>query len=103
MSEAGLRILVVDDEQAIRRFLRTALSVRGYTVYEAVNGEEGLAAILQYRPDVIFLDLGLPDSDGIEIIRQLREWLQTPIIVLSVREQRARPRSRRSTPERTTT
>lgn len=87
MSDAGLRILVVDDEQAIRRFLRTALSVHGHTVYEAVDGEEGLRAILQHRPDVIFLDLGLPDMDGIDIIRRLREWSQTPIIVLSVREQ----------------
>lgn len=87
MSEVGLRILVIDDEQAIRRFLRTALSVHGHTVYEAVNGEEGLTAILQHRPDVIFLDLGLPDIDGLDIIRQLREWSQTPLIVLSVREQ----------------
>lgn len=87
MTETGLRILVIDDEQAIRRFLRTALSVHGHTIYEAANGETGLAAILQHRPDVIFLDLGLPDMDGIEIIHQLREWSSIPIIVLSVRDQ----------------
>lgn len=87
MPETGLRILVVDDEQAIRRFLRTALGAQGYTVYEAVSGEAGLAAILQHRPDVIFLDLGLPDRNGLDIIGQLREWSQTPIIVLSVRDQ----------------
>ena len=87
MSDDGLVILIIDDEQAIRRFLRAALSMHGHSVIEAVNGQQGLSAILTHRPDVVFLDLGLPDMDGIEIIKQLREWSQVPIIVLSVRHQ----------------
>ncbi|MBK9925117.1 MAG: response regulator [Anaerolineales bacterium] len=86
MSDAGQRVLVVDDENAIRRYLRTALTAQGFTVYEATNGEEALTAVLNHRPDIIILDLGLPDLDGIEVTRRLREWSQTPIIILSVRE-----------------
>jgi two-component system KDP operon response regulator KdpE len=86
MTEAGQRVLVVDDETSIRRYLRAALSAQGFTVYEAANGQEALNAVLANRPDIIILDLGLPDVDGIEVTRQLREWLQTPIIILSVRE-----------------
>lgn len=86
MSEKGLHILVVDDERAIRRFLRASLTTHGHTVLEAANGSEALAVAAEQRPDIIFLDLGLPDLDGIEVTRQLREWTQTPIIVLSVRD-----------------
>ena len=86
MSEAGQRVLVVDDENAIRRYLRTALTAQGFTVYEAASGEEAVNAVLSDRPDIIILDLGLPDFDGIEVTRRLREWSQTPIIILSVRE-----------------
>ncbi len=86
MSETGQRILVVDDESPIRRYLRAALSAQGFSVYEAANGEEALNAVLTDRPDIIILDLGLPDIDGIEVTRRLREWSQTPIIILSVRE-----------------
>lgn len=86
MSEAGQRVLVVDDENAIRRYLRTALAAQGFTVYEASNGQETLNAVIEHRPDVIILDLGLPDFDGIEVTRRLREWSNTPIIILSVRE-----------------
>ena len=86
MSAAGQRVLVVDDENSIRRYLRAALSAQGFTVYEAVNGEEAVNAVLNNRPDIIILDLGLPDFDGIEVTRRLREWSQTPIIILSVRE-----------------
>ena len=86
MSEAGQRVLVVDDENAIRRYLRAALSAQGFTVYEAASGAEALNAVLSSRPDIIVLDLGLPDFDGIEVTRRLREWSQTPIIILSVRE-----------------
>ena len=86
MSEAGQRVLVVDDENAIRRYLRTALTAQGFVVYEASNGQETLNAVVEHRPDVIILDLGLPDFDGIEVTRRLREWSQTPIIILSVRE-----------------
>ena len=86
MSEAGQRVLVVDDENSIRRYLRAALSAQGFTVYEAANGEEAVNAVLNNRPDIIILDLGLPDFDGIEVTRRLREWSKTPIIILSVRE-----------------
>ena len=85
--EKGIRILVVDDERAIRRFLRASLSTHGHTIYEAANGADALAVIAEQRPDMVFLDLGLPDADGIEIIRQLREWSSVPVIILSVRDQ----------------
>ncbi|MBI5354766.1 MAG: response regulator [Chloroflexi bacterium] len=86
MSEAGQRVLVVDDEAPIRRYLRAALNAQGFTIFESANGQEALNAVIANRPDIIILDLGLPDIDGIEVTRQLREWSQTPIIVLSVRE-----------------
>jgi two-component system KDP operon response regulator KdpE len=86
MSDTGQRVLVVDDENSIRRYLRTALTAQGFTVYEAASGEEAVNAVLNNRPDIIILDLGLPDFDGIEVTRRLREWSQTPIIILSVRE-----------------
>jgi two-component system KDP operon response regulator KdpE len=79
------RVLVIDDEQAIRRFLRVVLSSQGYTVIEASSGQEGLSATNSQKPDVVILDLGLPDIDGVEVIRLLREWSQIPIIILSVR------------------
>ncbi|HBY99059.1 MAG: response regulator [Ardenticatenaceae bacterium] len=86
MTETTSRILVVDDERPIRRFLRTSLTVNGYTVFEATNGREALAAVSANRPDVIILDLGLPDIDGVEITQRIREWSQIPVIILSVRE-----------------
>lgn len=86
MSDAELRILVVDDEPPIRRFLRTALSAHQYAIFEAVNGRAAIDAVISTRPDLIVLDLGLPDIDGLEVTRQLREWTAVPIIVLSVRE-----------------
>ena len=75
------------DERAIRRYLRTALEAQGYTVYEAVNGMEALGSAAGVRPDLIILDLGLPDLDGVEVTRRIREWTQVPIIILSVRDQ----------------
>jgi two-component system, OmpR family, KDP operon response regulator KdpE len=86
MSESNQRVLVVDDENAIRRFLRVALNAQGYSVSEAANGWEALNAVTAERPDIIILDLGLPDIDGVEVTRRLREWSQIPVIVLSVRE-----------------
>ncbi len=80
------RILVVDDERAIQRFLETVLAGSGFSVQVAENGRLGLAAVAASRPDLILLDLGLPDMDGMEVIRRLREWSVTPIIVLSVQE-----------------
>jgi two-component system KDP operon response regulator KdpE len=82
---ASARVLVVDDEQPVRRFLKVALSSQGYDVVEAVNGQEGLSAVVNQKPDVVILDLGLPDLDGTEVTRLLREWTRTPIIILSVR------------------
>ncbi len=87
MNDIGLRVLVVDDEKAIRRYLHAALNAQGYTVYEALGGKEALSMVAANRPDLIILDLGLPDMDGVEVTRQLREWSATPIIILSVREQ----------------
>jgi two-component system KDP operon response regulator KdpE len=86
MSEIGQRVLVVDDENSIRRYLRAALSAQGFTIYEATNGQEAVNAAVANHPDLIILDLGLPDFDGIEVTRRLREWSKTPIIILSVRE-----------------
>jgi two-component system KDP operon response regulator KdpE len=87
MPEPTLRILIVDDERAIRRFLRAALTSHGYQIFEAENGQMALAAAAENRPDVVILDLGLPDMDGVEVTRQLREWYQAPIVILSVRDQ----------------
>ena len=86
MTENLPRILVVDDERPIRRFLNASLSGI-YTIIEAANGEEAIQAVTTERPDLVILDLGLPDMDGIEVTRRLREWTQIPIIVVSVREQ----------------
>lgn len=89
MKEPKSRILVVDDEEAIRRFLRTSLSARGHTIFEASSGQEALSSVVADRPDVIILDLGLPDVDGVDVVRQLREWSQIPITILSVRDREA--------------
>jgi two-component system KDP operon response regulator KdpE len=86
MNETGQRVLVVDDENAIRRYLRAALSAQGFAIFEAANGQEAISSVVSNHPDLIILDLGLPDFDGIEVTRRLREWSQTPIIILSVRE-----------------
>ena len=81
----NLKVLIIDDEEAIRRFLRVTLSSQGYTVLEAATGNEGLANAANEKPDVIILDLGLPDLDGVAVTRLLREWTRIPIIILSVR------------------
>ncbi|MFT3894365.1 MAG: response regulator [Anaerolineales bacterium] len=86
MTSLNQRVLVVDDEAPIRRYLRATLGAQGLTVFETATGLEAINAVLAHRPDIIILDLGLPDIDGIEVTRRLREWSQTPIIVLSVRE-----------------
>lgn len=87
MAESPVRVLVVDDERPIRRFLTTSLRVHGYAVFEAADGPEALAAVVDQRPDLLILDLGLPGMDGVEVTRRLREWTPLPIIVLSVRDQ----------------
>ena len=86
MNDQPANILVVDDEKPIRRFLRASLQGHGYTVFEASSGQEAIQEATGHRPDVIILDLGLPDMDGTEVTRQLREWTKVPIIVLSVRD-----------------
>ena len=86
MPPEDVRVLVVDDELQIRRMLKTALSGKGYEVREAPSGHDGLSQAQLFHPEVIILDLGLPDLDGIEVIRRLREWTKVPIIVLTVRE-----------------
>lgn len=83
----SLRILVVDDEIEIRRFLRVSLSVHGYSIFEAQTGNEALQMAVNCRPDLVILDLKLPDLDGVEVTRQLRKWSQIPVIILSVRNQ----------------
>lgn len=85
MSDDKPMILVIEDELPIRRFLRTALSNHGYQITETGTAREGLAEATTRQPDLIILDLGLPDQDGLEVIRQLREWTTLPIIILSAR------------------
>ncbi|MGH7251004.1 MAG: response regulator [Nitrospiraceae bacterium] len=80
-------VLLIEDEPEIRRFLRTTLPEHGFKFSEAVTGHDGLAQAKARNPDLILLDLGLPDLEGTEVIRRLREWTPTPIIVLSARDQ----------------
>ena len=82
-------VLLVDDEPQIRRFLRAALPAQGYRLIEAATGAEALSQAATRVPDVILLDLGLPDLDGVEVARRLREWTHTPILVLSARDREA--------------
>jgi two-component system KDP operon response regulator KdpE len=89
MTQSGVRVLVVDDEAAIRRYLRASLSAHGYAVFEADSGQAALSSVTAVRPDLVILDLGLPDLDGIEVTRLLRTWTQVPILILSVRGQEA--------------
>ena len=86
MIDTAQRVLIVDDEVSIRRYLRAALGAEGFVTHEAKTGQEALDGAVLYHPEIIILDLGLPDIDGVEVTRRLREWSQTPIIVLSVRE-----------------
>jgi two-component system, OmpR family, KDP operon response regulator KdpE len=87
MSAIHERVLVVDDEPAIRRFLHVSLTAHGYLVLEAATGQAALAAAATQHPDIIVLDLGLPDVDGVDVTRMLREWSHIPVIILSVRGQ----------------
>ena len=78
-------ILVIDDEPQIRKFLRISLTAQGYKVLEGTNGTEGLAQAALGKPDLLVLDLGLPDMDGMDVLQELRGWSQVPVLVLSVR------------------
>ena len=89
MNSAAPLVLIVEDEAPMRRFLRAALTARSFRVSEAASAREGVVAITASRPDVVLLDLGLPDADGIDVTRGLREWTDVPIIVLSARGREA--------------
>lgn len=87
MSSAPATVLIIEDEQQIRRFLRPAVAAAGYRLVEATTGADGVLQATQCNPDVIILDLGLPDMDGLEVIRRVREWSHRPILILSARGQ----------------
>jgi two-component system KDP operon response regulator KdpE len=87
MQPNGHHILVIEDEQAIRRFLKASLMNEGFRVSEASSGQEGLRMASDLPPDLVILDLGLPDLDGHEVLKRLREWYTLPIIILSARDQ----------------
>ena len=84
-SQAGACILIVDDETAVAGFLRRSLQAHGYRTLEAVDGQSAVRMASQYLPDLILLDLGLPDIDGLEVTRRVRSWSPLPILVLSAR------------------
>jgi len=88
-SEQAATILVVDDERQIRRLLKTGLGLAGFAVAEAENAAEGLRQAMAVMPDLVLLDLGLPDRDGLDLLRQIRDWSEMPIIVVSVRAREA--------------
>jgi two-component system KDP operon response regulator KdpE len=79
-------IVVIDDEVQIRRLLRATLEPNGYRVFEAPDGQQGLAEVASRHPDLVLLDLGLPDMEGVDVLLRLREWSNVPVIILSVRE-----------------
>ena len=87
MTTGSNSILVIEDELPIRKFLRASLTNAGYELDEAVTGQQGLLRASQKPPDLVILDLGLPDMDGQEVLKQLREWSSAPIIILSARDQ----------------
>jgi two-component system KDP operon response regulator KdpE len=87
MSERKPTVLVVEDEEQMRKFVRISLTANGYRVIEAKTGSEGLAQAVAHTPELVLLDLGLPDMDGIQVVRKLREWNTEPIIIISARGQ----------------
>ncbi|NMC31054.1 MAG: response regulator [Veillonellaceae bacterium] len=85
--EQGARILVIEDETPIQKLLRISLSAHGYHVEGVGTGKDGVSRAASFKPDLIILDLGLPDVDGKAVVRQIRKWSETPIIILSARDQ----------------
>ncbi len=85
-SRPAIAVLVIDDEPQMRRLLRVTLEAHGYAVTDAATGKEGIVQAAQARPEIIVLDLGLPDLDGVEVLKRIREWSRVPIIILSVRD-----------------
>ncbi|MGD1018165.1 MAG: response regulator [Verrucomicrobiia bacterium] len=88
-TKSSYTALIIDDERPLRRLLRVLLEVQGYQVCEAETGDLGLQLAASRRPDVILLDLGLPDMDGLTVLKRLREWSRTPVLILSVRDREA--------------
>jgi two-component system KDP operon response regulator KdpE len=86
MGNIGQKIIIIDDESQIRRFLRVTLTGHGYVVKDVGTGQDGIDAIAVFNPDLVILDLDLPDINGLEVVRQLREWSKVPVIILSVKE-----------------
>jgi two-component system KDP operon response regulator KdpE len=89
MTSAGHLILIVEDEPQIRHFLRTTLTAEGYRVIEAENGERGVLEAATHKPDLVMVDLGLPDLDGVEVVKRIRAWSSLPILILSARSAEA--------------
>jgi two-component system, OmpR family, KDP operon response regulator KdpE len=87
MTDVPIRILIVEDEPQMQKFLRTCLAADGYRIIEATKGQEGLDLARTHNPDLVLLDLGLPDMDGTEVTKGLREWSTKPIIIISARGQ----------------
>ena len=85
-AQAAPVALVIDDEPQMRRLLRVTLEANGYRVFDAATGNDGVAQAAQRRPDVVLLDLGLPDLEGAEVLKRLREWSRVPVIIPSVRD-----------------
>ena len=89
MSESVATVVLIEDEQQIRRFVRAALEAESMSVYDAQTGRAGLTEAATRKPDLVIVDLGLPDTDGLDIIRELRAWADVPVIVLSARTREA--------------
>ncbi|WP_250508823.1 two-component system response regulator KdpE [Caballeronia sp. GACF4] len=89
MSEPSVTVVLIEDEKQIRRFVRVSLEAEGMTVHEAETGQQGLIEAATRKPDLVIVDLGLPDTDGLDVIRELRGWTELPVIVLSARTQEA--------------
>lgn len=87
MEENNSKIIIIDDEPQIRRLLKMSLQAESYKIYEAANGKEGLMLAASVHPDLVIVDLGLPDMDGKEVVKKLRDWSSVPVIILTAREQ----------------
>ena len=85
LNKSSTIVLVIDDEPQMRRLLRMTLEANEYEVFDAATGQDGLTQVAQRRPDLVLLDLGLPDMDGVEVLKRIREWNPVPVIILSVR------------------
>lgn len=87
MENKGPRILIIDDELQMRRLLNIGVGAYNYEIFEVINGQEGLEGVIKYKPDLVILDLSLPDIDGLEVLKRIREWSSVPIIILSAKDQ----------------